>query len=86
MTDVDREYPEHVKMMKISDESQAIGQFIDWLEDEEDLYLMRRDEFGDYAYRTEGIEQLLAKYFGIDLSKIEAEKRDMLQSMRALFD
>lgn len=30
-----------------------------------------------------GVEQLLAEYFSIDLTKIEAEKRDMLDALRA---
>ena len=87
------EYPEHEKMRAISEKSQVVGEFIDWLrEDGHDIckfekHTRHSDELGDWT--PEGwypqrrrIEQLLADFFEIDLDKIEDEKRAMLEQMR----
>jgi len=68
-------YPECEKMEKVEVESQAIGQFLD-----SELFVKY------YQYRddiwTPGIEKVLAEYFKIDLNKVEAEKRAMLDAIR----
>ena len=89
MSDLDELYPEHKKLMAIADKSRAIGQFIYWLEEEKDLYLMRQpDEDQEFllshVYRTESITDLLAEYFEIDQQKIEAEKQAMFEAMRSM--
>jgi hypothetical protein len=74
------EYPEHDRLEAIKDESQAIGEFLEfgpgrlceWNEDTEEFLPI----YGP-------IETILAGYFDIDLVKIEAEKRAMLDKMRA---
>jgi len=79
-----REYPEHDKLRAVNDQSQAIGEFLDLFLPKVGIVLMERDKYGDYhpTYRT--IQSLLAEYFEIDLDKIEAEKRQMLEDLRAL--
>ena len=75
-------YPEHEKMRAVKNESQTIGEFLEWLS-EQGILLAKYDGetlFVSY-YR---IEELLAEYFGIDLNKINNEKDQMLQELRKL--
>ncbi len=80
----DNEFPEHVKQAKVLDQSQAIGEFLEWL-DESGVVLCHIDTdkaFDEFTpIRTPRIK-LLARYFEIDLEKIEAEKRQMLDELR----
>jgi hypothetical protein len=123
------DYPEHEKLQAVSEQTQAIGEFLDWLNSQgvhlmtwrEDLTDTRPDDWCEAAkyshlhcdhWGTEdetheccrcakpyglrevtGIKgwvskrrstlQLLADWAGIDLAKIESEKRQMLESIRA---
>lgn len=77
-------YPEHDKMMAVSRESQAIGEFLDNGLDEQNLVLAERDERGHLHIATKGIQEILADYFEIDLAAIEEEKRAMLEELRRL--
>lgn len=75
------EYPEHEKMKVVQDDSQVIGDFIEWLYSR-DFSICELD--GNSFYRTHySIERLLASYFNIDLKKIEQEKLTMLNSLKA---
>lgn len=87
-------YPEHQKLNAIGDQSQTIGEFLDWLGDEKGYSLGR---WGDgLAWPAESQDRmypvydrqtdLLAEFFEIDLKLIEQEKRAMLESMRAAQD
>lgn len=72
-------YPEHEKMAKVRDQSQALGEFLEWLGSMgvDDLTVDgRRFNLGC------DIEPLLGTYFDIDLEKIETEKQDMLGAVR----
>ena len=81
----EQKWPEHEKMAKVQVESQAIGEFIEWL-GSQDMLICRAtgEEKTDYPYipAYENIERLLARHFNIDLTKIEEEKRAMLEEMR----
>lgn len=80
-------YPEHEKMSKIADTSQKIGEFLDWLNSEKDIELKRwSEENNEYLSVFVSTTVLLAEFFEIDLTKIEAEKRAMLDAMRAMND
>jgi hypothetical protein len=82
----DRQYPEHEKMQKVRAESQAQGEFLEWLE-EQQIRLCKyvadepgfRASFQPVHCRK---ESLLAQYHGIDLKKIESEKQQMLDELR----
>lgn len=120
--------PEHDKLSAVKSESQAIGEFLEWLQGE-GVVLSTHHEHSKGCYCTNGwhetadpnrysidgcpecggsptsrrplcgylsydghnelapvhrtIEQWLAKYFEIDLAKLETEKRAMLEQMRA---
>ena len=78
------DYPEHEKLAAVKDKSQAIGDFLDWALQEHGAWLMVGD--GDAGVRSlpKPIIDLLADFFGIDLDVIEAEKRAMLDEMRAV--
>lgn len=77
--------PECDKMLKVQDESQAIGAFLDWLQSERRLTLC---EANDRTFENSfipariGIEDLLAEYFKIDLNKVEKERRAILEECR----
>lgn len=85
--------PEHDKLRAIKDESQLIGAFLEWL-GENGYSLCRYEAFtrhsgepGDYTpsgyYPTPlGIEDLLARFFDIDLDKLEEEKQAILQQLQ----
>jgi len=73
------ETPELEKMRGVREESQKIGQFLDWLRGE-GMQIVDGDDEPLYL----SIEQLLAKYFEIDLEKVEEERRALLAYQRAL--
>lgn len=120
------DYPECEKMKDVSDLSQAIGEFIDWLPSQglcvaekitrklcpggglfakwtcaggRKINDRTEDDEGECPVcegsgevdRNEpywlpagiNIEQLLAKHFEIDLTKVDDERRSMLAAMRA---
>lgn len=73
-------YPEHAKLAAVKDHSQAIGEFIEFCG-----YTLCEYDEGEPQWRPvqRSIERLLADYFDIDLDVIEAEKRAMLEALRA---
>lgn len=74
-------YPEHEKLAKVKNESQVIGGFLEWLDNEEGVSLCRFEGVEIVIEHT-SVEALLAKYFEIDLKVIEREKRAMLDELR----
>lgn len=82
------EYPEHEKLLKVKDESQAIGEFIEWLASKR-MALGEWREFEEYdnpqfVVAHLNVNTILAEFFNIDLTALEAEKRAMLDAMRAM--
>lgn len=78
------DYPEHDKLRAVRDESQAIGQFLEWL-GENGLVICSFEEYkrtGEYIPDGRSIQQILADYFEIDLNKLDDEKRAMLNELR----
>lgn len=79
------EYPEHQKMRAVREQSQFIGQFIDWLQNETDLRICSyADDDGGYYLAHISTEKLLAQYLEIDLKRLEEEKCEMVAEMRKL--
>jgi hypothetical protein len=76
-------YPEHEKLKKVSDKSQAIGEFLDTFLPQQGIVLMEHTEYGDYVPTHRSIQSLLAEFFGIDQKRIDAEKDAMLDAIRA---
>lgn len=77
-TEMNKKYPEHAKLRKIHDKSQAIGEFLEFSGYELCEYKEDTDEFEPVPWRIEGI---LAKYFEIDLDVLEQEKQTMLEEL-----
>lgn len=74
------------KMMTVKDESQKIGNFIEWLQAEHIVLAKYQKVRG---YREELLlpehfttEKLLARYFGIDLEEAERERCKILAGIR----
>lgn len=81
---MEAQYPEHEKLGKIADHSQAIGGFLEWLPTQ-GIHLMRQDSRWDqetWVPNSEQITTLLARFFQINEGRIEAEKRAMLTTLR----
>lgn len=72
--------PECDKLLKVKDRSQEIGDFLEWLAGQEVELCTYVDKDGYHPVR-ESTEQLLAEYFGIDLAKIEQEKRAIMKTL-----
>jgi len=76
------QYPEHDKMETVQDEARAVSAFLEWLIEERGVTLCRDDGRGRLEPFPVNIESLLAGHFKINLSKIDAEKEQMLQDLR----
>ena len=98
------------KLEDISEKSQAIGEFLEWLvgtknyhiakyltdeeyESEDNVFwvdgLYEKEQFKRHEIGKEelihihiDIEKLLAEFFEIDLDKVEAERREILEQIR----
>lgn len=86
----EEKYPEHVKMKPLTERSQIIGEFLDWLQHERDTALCELRDLGSdewwpekqYIPISKGIEALLAEYYDVDMKVIEQEKREMIKELR----
>jgi len=83
------ETPELDKLVEVRDESQMIANFLEWLSSEEiDIVLAKWSdteyEGGKLYNITMTKEQLLAKYFNIDLVKAEKERQAILDNIREI--
>jgi len=58
-----------------------LNEFFDWLEDKD---IQLGDAIADAMPDTESREQLLARFFDIDLKKLEEERRAILEEQRKL--
>ena len=71
------------KMKDVQKESQAIGEFLEWL-NTKGWFICQWFEDEDSGEEEQllpihkGIEQLLAEYYHIDLVKVEQEKKEIL--------
>ncbi len=71
--------PELDKMLEAKPDSQIIGEFLNWLFNEQHAQMCRFDDkFDEFVPIFESVERWLALYFGIDLEKMEQERRAIL--------
>lgn len=80
-------YLEHEKLQAVKNPLQEIGQFLEWLRGEENMFLGKEvdpcEECDRYIEEERfNIESLLAQYFEIDLEVIEQEKQQMLKDLQ----
>lgn len=76
--------PEHDKLTAVKDHSQAIGEFLEWMSSDGIIKCRWEERHEEYFPIFEPIEKLLARYFDIDLDKLEQEKRLMLVVLREI--
>lgn len=77
------DYPEHKKVRAVQRESQAINDFMEWLQEEKNIGFAYFEEgLGDVLLSTPSLMELLEEFFGIDPEKLEAEKQAMLDEIR----
>lgn len=88
-------YPEHEKMLALGERKQEIQEFLDWLDtqrgekgDEPDQSPWELMYYDVYLCEPQDVrltkEQIMARYFGIDLDAISREKGWMLDDIRAM--
>ena len=80
----DTPYPEHEKLASVSERSNEIGNFMDWLMEEKSIWLAVRRGY-DLEPVVTGVaevQNLLAEYFGIDQDAINREKEAMMEVLR----
>ncbi len=82
-------YPEHAKLEAVKDQSQVIGDFLEWLGNDRPggpIFLCERRENAHvdniWAPTGASTERLIAEYFDIDEKKLETEKRAILDAQR----
>jgi hypothetical protein len=89
---VESRYPQHDKLRAVQAESQAQGEFVDWLE-EQGIFLAEWVKVSSLPSSSERLvpattplRDLLAEYHGVDQAELEREKRAMLDAQRRLND
>jgi len=75
------DYPEHQKMGAIKEQSQTIGEFLDWLFSKGVILAHYQGQLDELMPRDMNITNLLAAYFNIDLEKIEEERQQMIDEL-----
>lgn len=73
------------KMLAVRNESQAIGEFLEWAKSQ-GLFLAEHTQYDGFRDQTlvvssRSVETILADHFGIDLNAAESEKRAILASL-----
>lgn len=80
------EYPEHEKLKLVSDRSQAIGEFLEWLLTDLTLCDWHENhpgyDGGVFVPARNNRNELLAEYFEIDQTALENEMRAMIAAMQ----
>jgi seryl-tRNA synthetase len=84
--DEQRERREELNKMQAARQqgSQVIGEFIEWL-NEQNATICYYDEHEE-AYEPVGepVNEMLARFFNIDLNEVEAERQRLLDDIRAV--
>lgn len=78
------DYPEHDKLTAVKDQTEAIHDFLEWCAMRGAIQLCEFDERSDHFWPIDSDDNLLAEWAGIDLKKLEAEKRQMLDRIREM--
>lgn len=90
------DYPEHEKLKAVTDQIDACGEFLDWLlgpqryvlgqyhrHDEDCLVDDGCNQSTEFLYpAATNTRKLLAKFFDIDETKLDLEKRAMLAALK----
>jgi len=75
------------KMVKVTSESNLIGEFVDWMRNERGLKICEwsKEYEGHYPvyYGYTGINRLIAEYYEIEYDEMDNERRRLLEWIRA---
>jgi hypothetical protein len=77
-------YPEHKRLSLVVDESQTIGEFLDFGLAEQGLVLAEQSDLARPSRllpTSKSIPSILARYFEIDQDKIDKEKGQMIDAL-----
>lgn len=80
-------FPEHSKLYTINPLTQAVGDFLVWLEENNMVICSRNqndDKQSSFTVIDKDISQLIAEHFKIDIPKLEAEKREMMKKLSSM--
>lgn len=80
-------YPEHEKLKEIQDQSQACGEFLEWLRSKGiflAIWVKNSNGWEERQSVHTPTQDLLAEFFGIDRDKLEDEKVQMLNELRKM--
>ena len=82
-------YPECEKLAKVSKESQVVGEFLEWLQNEKEIALAKWAQVEGSVFSNSNLflvhdstESLLAEFFEIDMNKVEEERQQILKELR----
>jgi len=71
------------KIKEVQNESQVIGEFLDWLQNEQGFTICELNKKTEMYYPvSRSIQSFLEIYFHIDPVKAEAERRQILEDFR----
>lgn len=76
------QYPEHDKLSEVSEQTQTVGEFLEWAGGA-GITLCEVAADGHF-YPVGDFQNLLAEWMGIDRTRLEAEKQQMLAEMRRM--
>ena len=76
------DYPEHDKAESVQAESQAIGDFLEWLAGPPHGILLAKFRGDQLTLAGIRFELFIAEHMGIDYAKLQREKADMLNEIR----
>lgn len=74
-------YPEHERLREVKRETQALHDFVEWLERRKHIHL--RQLHTDYPV-MEKLRELIAEFYDIDLEELGREKDLMVESLRLM--
>ena len=78
-------YPAHEQMARFQDQTQLIGEFLEWLGNTKNLHICNLENSWsghEFFPITGSTENLMAEFYGIDLKEVEKEKNDMLKDIK----
>ncbi|MBX4206143.1 hypothetical protein KW795_03000 [Candidatus Microgenomates bacterium] len=77
--------PESIRLASVSEESNKLGDFLEWLQSQEVTFCSWNNKLEMYQVHPLerlSINQILAQYYEIDLEKVELERREILRWLR----
>ncbi len=75
-------YPEHEKLKKVKEISQKLGELLDYGFRKQGLCLCEVGDDNEFCPTYKSVNEILSKFYDIDLVKIEEEKNHMWEQIR----